>query len=109
MNDKKIYLDDIRTPSNNDFIILRSYKEAVEYIKNNGIPHYVSFDHDLGCDEKENILPSGFDFAKYLVDMDIKKKYCFPNNFQFNVHSANPIGKENIQSLLNNYLLFRLK
>ncbi len=109
MNNKKIYLDDIRTPSNDDFIILRSHEEAVEYVKNNGIPQYISFDHDLGCDEKGNIFPSGFDFAKYLVDMDIENKYCFLDDFQFNVHSANPIGKKNIESLLNNYLSFKSK
>ncbi len=29
---KKIYLSGIRTPSNNDFIILRSYEKAVREI-----------------------------------------------------------------------------
>ncbi len=29
--------------------------------------------------------------------------YIFPDNFEFYVHSANPVGKQNIESYLNNY------
>ena len=41
--------------------------------------------------------------------MDIKNVRKFPDNFTFNIHSANPIGKNNIKSILNNYLLFKVK
>ena len=105
----KLYLDDIRTPKDDDFIIVRSFQEAVKFVQQNGIPNYISFDHDLGCDEIGNILKSGYDFAKWLVDMDIENIHKFPNNFTFDIHRANPIGKNNIKSILNNYLLFKVK
>ena len=105
----KLYLDDIRTPKDDDFIIVRSFQEAVKFVQQNGIPNYISFDHDLGCDEKGNILKSGYDFAKWLVDMDIENIHKFPDNFTFDIHSANPIGKNNIKSILNNYLLFKVR
>ena len=105
----KMFLDDIRNPENDYDVIVRSYDEAIKYVKNNGIPSFISFDNDLGCDEKGNILKSGYDFAKWLVEMDIENIYKFPNDFSFEIHSANPIGKNNINSILNNYLIFRIK
>lgn len=108
MTDNKLYLDDIRNPKSSEFKIVRSYEEAIDYVKAHGIPKYISFDHDLGCTESGKLLPSGHDFAKWLVEMDIEKLHTFPSDFKFNVHSANPIGRNNIQALLNNYLLFRI-
>lgn len=105
----KMFLDDIRVPKNDYDVIVRSFEEAINFVNQNGIPTFISFDHDLGCDEIGNILKSGYDFAKWLVDMDIENIYKFPNNFTFDIHSANPIGKNNIKSILNNYLLFKVK
>jgi len=71
-----------------------NYADFVEYITQNGLPDFISFDHDLGEDE------SGYDCAKYLVE------YCIEHNLQlpkFSVHSQNPVGKENIERLLNNF------
>ncbi|HUH26208.1 MAG TPA: cyclic-phosphate processing receiver domain-containing protein [Flavobacterium sp.] len=90
---KKIYLDDLRSIPQG-FIGLRSYAEFVFYIQQNGLPDFISFDHDLGLEE------SGFDCAKWLVN------YCLETNLrlpEFEVHSQNPVGKQNIESLLNNF------
>ncbi len=103
----KLYLDDMRTPKDSSFKIVRSYAEAVDYVKENGIPHYISFDHDLGVDVYNKILPSGYDFAKWLVEMDMDNKFTIPADFIFNVHSANPLGRANIESYLKNYLEFK--
>ena len=105
----KMFLDDIREPKNDYDVIVRSFEEAVLFVQNYGIPTFISFDHDLGCDEIGNILKSGYDFAKWLVDMDIENIHKFPSNFTFDIHSANPIGKNNIKSILNNYLLFKVR
>ena len=106
---KKLYLDDIRPLPDNTYILARSYNEAITYVINNGIPDFISFDHDLGDDEKKNLLPSGYDFAKWLVEQDMNLNYLFPANFSFYVHSANPVGKKNIESYLNNYLYLKTK
>ena len=105
----KLYLDDIRNPKSDEFMIVRSFEEAVKFVENNQIPEYISFDHDLGTDINGWLLPTGYDFAKWLIEMDLDNIYQFPNNFQYNVHSANPIGKHNIETILDNYLNFKIK
>lgn len=104
-----MFLDDIRIPKEKFDVIVRNFDEATSHIIKYGMPRYISFDHDLGCDYNGVILKNGHDLAKWLVDMDIENKYKFPNDFKFNVHSANPIGRNNIQSILNNYLQFKIK
>jgi hypothetical protein len=107
-NDIKLYLDDIREPKGNNYKVVRSFKEAVEYIQEFGIPSHISFDHDLGCDENGKVFYTGYDFAKYLINCDLDHTVTFPNDFTFNVHSANPIGKQNIENILNSYLKFKV-
>jgi len=46
-------------------------EEAVGFVSQNGAPDFISFDHDLGIDKTGNLLPSGYDFAKWLVESDI--------------------------------------
>ena len=44
---KKLYLDDLRvTPEGFDRVY--NYADFVEYITQNGLPDFISFDHDLG-------------------------------------------------------------
>jgi hypothetical protein len=49
---------------------------------------------------------SGFDFAKYLIELDLDTN-TMPKNFTFKVHSANSVGADNIRNILDNYLSFR--
>ena len=51
----KLYLDDVRDLPDESFDLARSYDEAVNYVKQHGIPPFISFDHDLGVDENENL------------------------------------------------------
>ena len=95
----KLYLDDIRNPKATDFIVVRSFIEAVNYVNQHGFPNYVSFDHDLG----ESDTKTGYDFAKWLIDQDIRYE-TMPRDFSYNVHSANPVGAENIRRYIDNYL-----
>lgn len=99
---------------------VKNYDSFVEWIKYNGLPHTIAFDHDLGEDvardkvskgmskrqariqKRETI--SGYDCAKWLVE------YCMDNDLDLPnwiVQSANPVGKDNINGLLNNYLRHR--
>ncbi len=96
----KMFIDDERMPSKSDFIIVRSVNEAQEKISQLGVPNFISFDHDLG----DNV-PTGADLAKWLVEKDLDHNGDFlPKDFSFYVHSQNPIGKGNIEGLLNQYL-----
>lgn len=97
----KLFLDDERFPANKDkdFIIARSFEEAVELIELQGCPIFISFDHDLGLEK------DGYDLAKYIVEKDLDNQLSFiPKEFGFYVHSQNSVGAKNIQSYLTKYL-----
>lgn len=98
----KMFLDDIRDPplDGSDWVVVRSYNEAVETIKLMGFPVFISFDHDLN-EEK-----TGKDFANHIIELDLEHN-IIPEDFSFYVHSANPIGKQNIASIMQGYLDFK--
>lgn len=97
----------------NDWDVVRNYDEFVTWVMTNGVPDVVSFDHDLADEHyapydvkdiydewsstqnfKEN---TGLDCVKWLVE------YCHENNVPFPVyyvHSANPVGAENMSSYI---------
>ena len=99
----KMFIDDERLPVRpRDWKIVRSMFEFTQIVRIHGMPHYISFDHDL-ADQF-----TGYDIAKLIVNLDLDdSQYRIPDGFDFYVHSENPIGKKNIEGLLNNYLQFR--
>ncbi len=113
-----LFLDDIRWPPDayhytkqdiflrEDWHIVRDYTEFASRILENGLPEMISFDHDLGDKQEvksgsqEDVEKTGYDCAKWLVE------YCMDHNTElpeFYCHSMNPVGKENIENLLNNF------
>jgi hypothetical protein len=105
----RLFLDDLRTVemvyknlSENDFVVVRTFEEFVACIQQNGLPGFISFDNDLGEDAAGNLLKDGYAAAKWLVydsGLDLR-------SLNFNVHSANPVARVQIESLLNNYIAF---
>jgi hypothetical protein len=105
----KLYIDDIRTPDDESYVVVRSVEEAKSLILIYGVPLFISFDHDLGVDENGILLPSGYDLAKWIVEQDMDKKsdvHLF-SVFDFEVHSMNPVGAKNICSFLSSYLKYK--
>ncbi|WP_434581556.1 hypothetical protein MLC52_05395 [Sulfurimonas sp. NW15] len=100
-----MYLDDLRTPVEDYTVVVRNYQEAYIVVKLFGIPNFISFDYDLGFDIKGKAFKNGYDFAKWLVQQDIKKTHCFPDDFTFKVHSQNPEGSKKITTLLESYCI----
>jgi hypothetical protein len=126
----KLFLDDVRIPKDaiglvpdkhnkfyweNDWEKVTNYDDFVEYIELNGVPKFVSFDHDLGdtaMDEYfKNVATKGtldYDNIKEMTGLDCAKflvEYCVDENQplpEYLVHSANPVGKKNIESFLEN-------
>lgn len=100
-----LFIDDERFPPDPingiPWTIARNFSEVVELIvfENLSIPNYISFDHDLG--DKE---PTGMICAKYLVLLDMRALYQFPDDFDYYIHSQNPIGKINIEGYLESYM-----
>lgn len=108
-----LFIDDERMPtdvtwgneafySTYPWTIARNKQQVMELIAMYGFPDFVSFDHDLGTDE-----PTGKDIANWMIGVDLDGIYRIPDNFQFYVHSQNPIGKRNIENLLTPYLEYR--
>ena len=94
---------------NEEWVIARTYGDAIIEVLNRGFPKFISFDHDLGHEKY-----TGHYFATKLVENDIisgnkesRASYRFSTDFDYYVHSKNPIGKANIEGLLNNYMKHR--
>ncbi len=115
-----LYLDDVRTPTDGRWQIVRSYDEFVAHIKMNGLENYetISLDHDLGDTAKDeyynnvrdnykidynNITEkTGLDCAKFLVAESMTKGIPLPAIY---IHSAKPIGSANMMGYINNYFM----
>jgi len=73
---------------------VETFHQFINWIEKKGLPDEIGFDHDLGEDK------SGYDAAKWLVDYCIDNDKDLPEWF---VQSANPVGRDNINKLLQNY------
>lgn len=90
--DQALYRDD-------DWIIARNWDEVLETVLSFGFPQMISFDYDLEDGQK-----TGYVIAQKLCDM-IMDGIEVPRGFQFRVHSKNPVGAENINKYINNFLI----
>lgn len=98
----KLFIDDVRFAPSEDWTTAKSSKEAIEFIKENGIPDIISFDHDLGGDDTSVKIVN--EMIEMILDND---DYSFSENFRFFVHSDNPVGSENIKNTLTNFYRFK--
>lgn len=86
---------------------VKKYHDFVYWIMDNGLPDEISFDHDLSdihCSKSTYKEKTGMDCAKWLVDYCLDNKVKLP---EYNVHSANPTGAENIERILSNFKKFQ--
>jgi hypothetical protein len=98
----RLYIDDIRNPLGDFDYIARNSENAIDFMIRNGCPEFISWDHDLGGDD------TSLRVVKWMIEMDLDTDGDFiPENFSFLVHSANPVGKANIEGYLNAYLKSR--
>ena len=96
----KLFLDDERFPPDYDeeWVIARTFDDAVWYVEARGVPEFISFDHDLGQGK------SGYDFAKWFGDYVYHDNIMLPQNFMYRTHSMNPVGAENIKQFMQTFL-----
>jgi hypothetical protein len=100
-----------------DWLIVKSYPQFVAAIEKYGLPELVSFDHDLADGHYHENMQSGilnysgesfnndynktgYHCAQWLINYCMDQGKPLPDFF---VHSMNPVGTENILSLLRNY------
>jgi hypothetical protein len=95
---------------------VKSYNEFTGWIKQNGLPGLICFDHDLGEDvaksrvskgmskRQARILKretlSGYDCTKWLIEFCLNNEINVPS---YEIQSANPVGAENIRGLIENF------
>lgn len=129
----KIYLDDVRTPIDSNWVVVRDYDEFINKVDELGLENIelISLDHDLGdtamreyyTNVTDNFYidygnieeKTGLDAAKFLVTKFYLK---YPQRLSMGglqkrnekfifpkivVHSANPIGAHNIMGYINNF------
>ena len=113
----KIYLDDVRTPVDKDWTIVRDYEQFVSKIQDIGLENIelISLDHDLGDTAMsewrknvyhnyslnyDNILEkTGMDCVKWLINQWLDGQPVV----DVVVHSANAVGSANMMGYINNY------
>jgi len=100
----RLFIDDLRNPTSPDWIVARDSASAVKILETRGCPMEISFDHDLGGDD------TAMPIVRRLIDLDLDAGGQYiPEDFHFTVHSANPVGQENVRELLARYLALRLE
>lgn len=88
-----IFLDDIRFAPSTHWDVARTAEEAYVLIKDAakaGQEMVVSLDHDLGED-----IPTGYDLLNW-IERDIATDETFRPTIAFRIHSANPVGRDNM-------------
>jgi len=113
----KIYLDDLRSPVDKSWRVVRNYDAFCKLVTEIGFENIdcISLDHDLGDTAMkeyynnvhsnytlnyENITEkTGLDCAKWLIEQWLNGKPLI----DVYVHSANPVGSANIMGWINNY------
>ena len=120
-----IFLDDYRRPEDayghtrnmeyleERWVVVKNYVDFVNLISENYVegrlPGIISFDHDLADAHylKQSDIDydtfkerTGYHCAKWLIDFCIDVDVKLP---KWRVHSMNPAGRTNIESLLKNF------
>lgn len=105
------YLNDTKT-----WVLVKSYDEFVNKITKDGVPSFVSFDHDLHSShypettsdmlkeidyshDKYKIHKCGYHCAVWLVEYCKEKNVPLP---EWQVHSLNITGRYNISKVMKN-------
>jgi hypothetical protein len=114
---EKIYLDDVRTPVDKGWTVVRDYDQFVSTIMYIGLKNIelISLDHDLGdtamaewrrtvyhnytLDYNNITEKTGMDCAKWLVEQWMDGEPIV----DIVIHSANAIGSANMMGYINNY------
>jgi hypothetical protein len=107
-----LFIDDERDPINvtwgsvedqllyrdGEWLIARNWLDVLEIVVSLGFPQMISFDHDLGDGEI-----TGYQIAQKLAIM-VMDGVRLPSDFEFRVHSQNPVGAANIRHYMENFL-----
>ena len=104
----KLYLDDIRNPHQSgykydEWIVCRNYNEFVSAIgKHFSDLEIISFDNDLANFDSDGNEMTGYAVLKWLCNYILDNNLDV-SNLTLNFHTANPVGRVNMESYWNNF------
>lgn len=90
-----IFLDDVRNPPADHWIVVRTAEAAYTMIREFaaiGCEMVVSLDHDLGDN-----MRTGYDLVSWL-EKDVFTDGAFRPEMTMQIHSANPVGRSNMEA-----------
>ena len=90
----KLFIDDLRFPVTDDWVIARQSGDVINIVQQNGFPQEISFDHDLGYDD------TSIRFLHRIAEALMDGKLTIPENFTYHVHSQNLVGAKNIHTYM---------
>ena len=112
MNDRraeyelKLFIDDERYPPEDGsvWVVIRNYDETIAFLDSlDESPSFISFDNDLGKNSQE-----GFKIVDWIIEKDLNCGGTWiSKNFDYYVHSQNPVRKDYIIGTLTRYLNFK--
>lgn len=83
--------EEILLRNKNNIFWAKTYKEAENFVQENGLPEMVFFDNDLG----EYL--EGYDFLKWICNQNL-------GFFEAYFQTANPVAKRNMEVYYKSYL-----
>jgi len=90
-----LWIDDMR-PAPEGWYWVKTSTEAIEWLKHNQ-PLIISFDHDLGDDDTSIAVANFLEEKAYNKEM---------GSFIWYIHSANPVGRKNLNVILSRVDMF---
>lgn len=94
----KLWLDDLRPMPKGFDVHAKTVEQALDLLASEQFD-FISFDHDLGTDSNGNLHLTGYDLAKII------EKKAFEGKMKplgWAIHSANPVGRQNIERAMQN-------
>src|SRR5210317_630558 len=125
---KALYLDDKRVPvkaipGHEDWVVVKNFDEFKDYILENGVPDYISFEHDLHEEHVQDYVnyqgqgimainygdftvETGLDCLKWLCEHIQEDHEKGEGKLKLNlvgIHSFNNLGVENLRHMANSF------
>lgn len=86
-----LYVDDLRDCPHG-FVVARNVGQAIEFLTKYEVD-ILSLDHDLGENDKKELLPTGYDLVKYFCEHGLRANKIY-------IHTDNGVGRDNMFATL---------
>jgi Cyclic-phosphate processing Receiver domain len=92
----KVWLDDRRTPPDEDWLWVETSAEAIALLRDNEVEE-LSLDHDLAIFDADGREETGYDVLLWIEEQVNLHRYHPP---RLNVHSANPPARKRMEEAI---------